>query len=570
MDYNLIAPKLGILVYEKKTEIILYHNDEISCLLDYKIMKDSIINEVIEDKSIVNLILSKDYEFPKRVNIHGNEIIFYKMRIRHTEAIEYEIALFLYHPDTIDIGKGLEEAEKIIEDLNSIIEFSMDGIYVTDGEANTIKINSAYTYITGLKSEEVIGKNVKNLVENGIFETSSSLMALKEKRTISLIQTIKNSKKVLITSNPIFDQKGQAYRVVTSVRDVTGLYTLQAKLENEKKITKTYLNEIERLKGKLKISQEIQENFVFKSKSMKNLIEKIVKLSQFDTTVLLLGETGVGKEVLARFIHKLSSRADKVIETINCNSIPENLFEAEFFGFEAGSFTGAKSGGKKGIFELANMGTVFLDEIGDLPLHMQGKFLRVLQEREIMRIGGKNSFKVDVRIIAATNKDLRELVKIGEFREDLYYRLNILPLNIPPLRERKEDIWELAYTLLDEYNKKYYACKKFSREVVDIFMNYSWPGNVREMKNLVEQLVLLSNADIIIKDDLPDYVLEVIDDKISIRVNEIIPLKAAIDMVERILIKKAMDENGSLRKAAEKLEVHYSTICKKLKEINKE
>lgn len=460
----------------------------------------------------------------------------------------------------------LKRIEQVNEELNSIIESSTDGIYVTDGEGNTLRINKAYLGITGLREDEVIGKNVKDLVKQGVFEKSSTIMALEERRAKSLIQTIKGSQKLLCTSNPVCDNEGNLYRVVTSVRDVTKLYKLQSELDEVKKITESYQNEIVELKKKFEPFLEIQRNFSYKSKAMHGVVEKVRKIAGFDTTVLILGETGVGKEVIANLIHKLSNRANSIFATVNCNSIPDSLFEAEFFGYEPGSFTGAKSTGKKGIFEYANGGTVFLDEIGDLPKNMQGKLLRVLQEKEIMRVGGEKTTKIDVRVIAATNKDLKKMAEQGSFREDLYYRLNILPVFIPPLRERNEDIWELSYAFLKEFNEKYCTDKRISGDVIDSFMQYSWPGNVRELRNLIERLVAISNNEIITREDLPHNMFcNVNDQDLSISINKLIPLKKAVETLENALIEKAVNEIGSIRKAAKKLGVHYSTISKKIK-----
>lgn len=450
---------------------------------------------------------------------------------------------------------------KINAELNDIIDSLSDGIYVTDGEGTTLRINKAYTDITGLKPKEVVGKNITELVKDVFYESRSSiLMVIKEKRPVTLAQIVrKTGKKVLSSSVPIFNQNNEIYRIVTSARDVTMLYAMQNELEKARKLNEIYMRQYHNIKKEL----EIDKLLASKNAKMNIIAEQIKKIANRESTVLLLGETGVGKELIANIIHNCSDRSKNDLISINCNTIPESLFEAELFGYEPGSFTGAKTSGKKGLFELADNSTLFLDEVGDLPLAVQGKLLRALQEKEIMKIGGEKKISVNVRVIAATNKNLRELVDCGKFREDLYYRLNVIPLNIPPLRERKEDIVHLAFSSIEEYNKIHNLKRTISPLVLSIFLNYSWPGNIRELRSLLERLVLLSNSNEVTPADLPDNLLAIANpiEPEPIRIHS---LKQAVKDFEATLINETIKECGSIRKAAKKLDVHYSTIAKKL------
>jgi transcriptional regulator with PAS, ATPase and Fis domain len=302
---------------------------------------------------------------------------------------------------------------------------------------------------------------------------------------------------------------------------------------------------------------------------MKKVFDFAARVAQVDSTVLITGESGSGKEIVAKTIHKLSKRKDGPLIQINCGAIPENLLESELFGYEPGAFTGASKEGKLGMFELAENGTLFLDEIGELPLNLQVKLLRVLQEREIVRVGGIKPKKINVRIIAATNKDLEKMVEKGMFREDLYYRLNVVRIKIPPLRERKTDIPPLIQHFLRKFNEKYEMNKKISPEVIERLIAYDWPGNVRELENLIERLVVIVIEDIIELKHLPDYLQASINsDHFQVSVSGIIPLKKASEDLEKQLISKALQKYGSTRKAAQILEVDQATIVRKAKKYN--
>lgn len=445
-------------------------------------------------------------------------------------------------------------------ELNEIIESSFDGIYVTDGKANTLKINKSYENITGLQRKDMINRNMYELEKEGYISKSSTLMVLKNKKSNTIEQEFSTGKKVLVSSNPIFDDKGNISMVVTNVRDITKLYELEEQLAKNMKLTEKYYSEIE----VMRIQYLNLSDIIAKDKTMIDLLEVAKRVASVDTTVLILGETGVGKEEIAKFLHKNSLRRDKNFIKINCGAIPQNLIESELFGYVKGAFTGANKEGKMGLFEVADGGTVFLDEIGELPLDIQVKLLNVLQEGKVERVGSVKSIKIDVRVLAATNRNLEDMTKEKTFRSDLYYRLNVVPLTIPPLRERREDIVPLVQYFLSELNNKYNFEKTFTIEAVNTLYNYDWPGNVRELKNIVERVIVMSSSDKIFGSDLPmKNHLNCIGKNIGS--GDICNLKEAVGKVEAKLISQAFENTGNVRDAAKLLGIDASTFVRKRK-----
>lgn len=445
------------------------------------------------------------------------------------------------------------------EFLDAIIEHSFDGIYITDGQANTIKVNRSYLTISGLQKTEVLGYNMRELVKNKTISNSGSLMAIEQKRPITLQQEFKTGKRALITSSPIFNNKNEIVLVVTNVRDITELYRLKEQAAQGER-------EQERLRQELqhvKTSTMCHGNIVAEDPETAKIISMLDKVSGLDTTVILLGETGVGKEVFAKYIYQNSPRSGGPFIKINCGAIPANLIESELFGYERGAFTGADKNGKMGLFELANNGTIFLDEVGELPLDMQVKLLRVLQEREFERIGGRKPVKVDVRVLSATNRNLEEMVQQKTFRQDLYYRLMIFPVSIPPLRERKEDILPLSDLFLSHFNKKYDFKKYLSPESVSMMMDYDWPGNIRELRNIIERAVIISNDDEITPDALRLYSVTERPKTKSRYLDPVKDLKTAMEELELEYINHAYETYGNVREAAASLGMTPSTFVRK-------
>ena len=458
-------------------------------------------------------------------------------------------------PTTLNIFHSLQEAN---DKLDAIIENSFDGIYITDGDGNTIKVNKAYELITGLKRSEVMGFNMRDLMKRNVISVSGSILAIQKRHAITLHQEFKTGKKALITSSPVFDKDNNITMVVTNVRDLTEIYNLKEEVARGKF---TVAKSMEDLSASAKREKPPHsEDLVCVDENSLAVLHLANKVAALDTTVILFGETGVGKEMFAKYIYQNSPRRNKPFIKVNCGAISPNLVESELFGYERGAFTGANKNGKMGLFEVANGGTLFLDEIGELPLSMQVKRLRVLQDQQVQRIGGTDTIHVDVRILAATNRDLKEMVRQKQFREDLYYRFNVVPIQIPPLRERPNDIIPLASRFLDDLNKRYGFQKHLSNLAFQFLKEYPWPGNVRELKNIIEQAVIMSEGDLITVDDLP---LIGYDKTKAFQPEEEVDLREVLEQIECEYINRAYEHHKSVRQAAKSLNMNYSTFERK-------
>lgn len=439
--------------------------------------------------------------------------------------------------------------------LAEIIEWIPDGVYVTDGSGVTLLVNSAYEKLSGTRREELIGRHMSDLIQAGYINNSVSLLVIKYKRAMSLVQNLKNGKEVIVTGNPVFDESGEIQLVVTSVRDVTRLNRITAELEKV-----VGLSELNR--HQYHLTMDGDNTIVFESQCMKEIVEKVKQVAPYPTNVLLLGPSGVGKEVIANLIHHLSNRSNKPFIKVNCAAIPEALLESELFGYEPGAFTGARKEGKKGLFELADGGTILLDEIGEMPLTLQAKLLRVLQDPQVYRIGGVQARPVDVRVISATNQDLRRLVKEGRFRQDLFFRLQVVEFYIPPLSERPEDVPALIDYYFTYYAKKYRVQKRLSRDAREHLCHYHWPGNVREIKNLMENLIVSVPSLVIEPHHLPTHIQN------AQSAHNPLTLKERVERFEQQVVLATLKSQPSLRQAAKILGIDHSTLVKKLKRWN--
>ncbi|WP_453996148.1 sigma-54 interaction domain-containing protein [Bacillus nitroreducens] len=455
-----------------------------------------------------------------------------------------------------DLKRVCRELEELKGDLfyKKICDELYDGIYISDGQGKTLYVNKAYSRITGLAPELVLNKYVTDLMKEGLFKNAITPDIIRTKKPINAMAEIRTGVKVLISGAPIFDDEGNVKRVVVINRDMSDLLEMQEKLTASQ-------NEIEHLR-KLQTSS----NLIGQSDELRPVLRMIQQVANLDVTVLITGETGAGKEVVGNEIYTNSNRRGKPFIKVNCAAIPASLLEAELFGYESGAFTGASSKGKIGMFELADKGTILLDEIGEMPLELQSKLLRIIQEKEVTRIGGTKSVKFDVRILAATNCNLYELVKQGKFREDLYYRLNVFPIHIPPLRERMTDIELLTNHYLNKYNVKYGKHVFLDSEVYDVFKTYSWPGNIRELRNVVERMVIVSEQNKRIEVNVAKKLLNITTESPEM-LNGELGLKEMVEMVERKAIEKALKDYGSTRKAAAVLKISQSSVVKKAKKL---
>ncbi|MHB8919377.1 MAG: sigma 54-interacting transcriptional regulator [Desulfocucumaceae bacterium] len=506
-------------------------------------------------------------EFNVKTEITRDKTLFANYSpIMNSGEIVGAVAVFQDFSELESISEELNRVKSLNRQLDAIINSSYDGIWITDQNGTTLRVNDAIERITGLPRDVCIGRNMREMELDGTVDESVTMKVLREKKSASLVQNVSTGKQNIVTGNPVFDDRGNIIYVVTNVRDVSELSLLKENLIREKDLANRYKNEVNELR--LKLIQ--QEDVVARSKLMKNVLDMVSMVSSVDSTVLITGESGVGKDVVARMLHLLSPRNEQGrFVTINCGAIPANLLESELFGYEKGAFTGANREGKPGLFEMAHRGTLFLDEVSELPLEMQVKLLRFLQDQEIMRIGGLQSSKVNVRLIAATNKDLSRLIREGKFREDLYYRLNVVPIDIPPLRERIEDISALISHYLHIFNNRFKARKVMDSKTVDQLIFYSWPGNVRELINIVERLVITTRGDLITAADLPENIKTAVRGAgVESGHREIMPLKKALDRYEREIIAAAMEVCGSTRKAARVLEISQSSVSRRLRKLN--
>ena len=438
--------------------------------------------------------------------------------------------------------------------LKYIIGHIKEGICAVNDEGVVILWNSFMEERYGIKSDEIVGRPISDFLEDTICEK-----VLRRRIGISGVYSTYKKQDMygLVHANPIFFG-GEFVGVVCTELDVTEARNLSFELEKTNEKLKYLQDEVKNL------SNGVFEGILGKSDKIEKAKAIAKQVAKTSSSIFIWGESGTGKEVFSRAIHEQSGRKGAFVP-VNCSAIPAELFESEFFGYESGAFTGANKKGKSGIFELAKDGTVFLDEIADLPLNMQAKLLRVLQEKEVRRVGGEKTIKINPRIISATNKDLEKMVKEEKFREDLYYRLNVVEIKIPPLRERKEDIAILLHHFLDEMCRENGKPRlTLSKEAYKTLENYRWKGNIRELKNTVENMVVLSDSSIIGKEDIPNYIVESAKNSTD---DEDYPLDltSAIEKLEIKNITKALEmSNGNKAKAAKILNIPRTTLYYKL------
>jgi PAS domain S-box-containing protein len=459
---------------------------------------------------------------------------------------------------------GMESSSYLNQQLKTIFKASHDGIWVCDGQGKVIDINEASEKLNGIHAKDIIGKNVTDLVNGGLFDRSVTLEVLETKRQVSVIQKIKRTKKILLaTGTPAFDDEGNIFLVVVNERDMTQLNAIQKQLEQSRMVTEKYKDKL----AELSLLELKDQEIVAEDKKMRQVLYLALKLAHLSASdILILGESGTGKGLLAKFIHKNSHRNKKPFIQINCATLPENLLEAELFGYEKGAFTGARQEGKAGLFELANEGTLFLDEIGDLPHSLQAKLLKYLDDHEVMRLGGLKSNKIDCTIIAATNRDLEGLVQQKRFRRDLFFRLNTFTIRIPPLRERIDDIFELVSFYMQKYGKVYRLNRRISPDALKVLQAYPFPGNVRELKNILKKAVVMSeneSVDEVIHQSLSADVGHCVTPSINAHQGK--GMTDQIFDVEKEILQNAMTRCKSTREMARYLKISQPTVVRKLK-----
>ena len=555
MAYN------GIVVVDQRGIIQIYNEAARKVLgIQEKDLADRPIKGINPEpwRDMQEIIKTGVPQIAKKILIGNSTIIANRTPIFFDGKIVGVMSIFQDISEYEKVSSDLESFKRLNGELDAIIESSYDGLYITDGQSKTLRVNQAYERITGLHKNELIGKKTDELVAKGFFDPSVTMEVIKEGRPKTIMQEIKGGKTVMVTGNPIFDSLHHISRVVTNVRDLTELNQLKSALEESKQLTRRYQDEL----IEQQVLNQVGQELVVKSEVMRLVLQKAIKMARVDSAILLDGESGVGKDLLARFIHQASNRKGKSFVKINCGAIPENLLESELFGYEKGAFTGARGEGKAGLLEIAHGGTVFLNEIAELPLYLQVKLLGAIEDKEITRLGSTKVKHIDFRLIAATNRDLLSMTENGQFRKDLYFRLSTLPLSIPSLRERKEDIIPLINHFIKKFTQSFHLKKIFSQEVYDSLVRYDFPGNVRELINIVEQLVVMSEHQMTTIEDLP-YSLRTGKASLSVTPDEN-NLKLTKADIEKKLIEEALRKHKTLQGVAQSLGVNQSTISRKI------
>ena len=456
-----------------------------------------------------------------------------------------------------------------LDQIIPILNVITDAVFIDDADGVCQWCNDACEEMYNIEYDEIVGRHVEDLEKSGIFTPSVTRRVLEEKREITIIHENRFGRRLLTTGSPVFVPmtsgewvaagEGRYSRtiafVLTTSRDITQISTVQEQPDTPgSALLKA---------GNLDVPEDVGSSFIVsESEAMHNVMALTKKLASVNTTVLITGESGVGKGLIARQLHEEGVRWKKPFVTVNCGAIPDNLIESELFGYVAGAFTGSRADGKQGLFEAAQDGTIFLDEISELPLNLQVKLLQVIQERQITPVGGTKPIPVDVRIISATNRNLEELVKEGRFREDLYYRLNVVPINVPALRERPADIIPLIQMNIARCNRELGETKSISPDALSILLKYPWPGNIRELQNIIERLVITTSHNVITEDDIFIFIKEAAEDN---QINYAdTSLAAALERAEKEILSRALENYKSTRAIARVLKVSQPTVVRKL------
>jgi transcriptional regulator with PAS, ATPase and Fis domain len=492
-------------------------------------------------------------------------LVDYSPIIDFTGAVEGVIIIVQDLPMVEEMAMEIEHIKNLNQDLNAILSTIYDEILVVNSKGELIRYSDSFiSEFWGVQLKDLIGKSLLDLEDKGFFSPSVTRLVLEQKKKVSIVQETKAGKKILAVGNPVFNDKGEIERIIIASRDITETTKLKTELREIRKISDQYKQELDSFKNK----DHFLKKLVYCSPKMKQIMEHVTKVSNFSSTVLINGESGVGKEVIAQAIHQLGSRSNQPFLKLNCGAIPENLLESELFGYTKGSFTGADKNGKEGYFQKADKGILFLDEIGEMPPSLQVKLLRVLQEQEVIQIGSTTPIKIDVQIVAATNKKLEKMVEQGTFREDLFYRLNVIPIDVPPLRERPEDIPLLAFHFLQQLNERYHKNYHLSPDALNLLEVYSWPGNIRELQNMIERLAVSADHQTIDADFVSKFLS--LGSKLKSEkpvITKILPLQEALEYVEEQLILLAMKQYKTTTKAAKALGVSQSSVSRKYQKI---
>ncbi|MGB7605281.1 MAG: sigma-54-dependent Fis family transcriptional regulator [Lutisporaceae bacterium] len=518
------------------------------------------VGDVVMDTRLPFILETGKSELNQQQNLGNIKIITNRMPVRDDAGdIIGAIAVFRDITEVIELAEQITNLKEMQSMLEAIFNATQDAISVVDQHGNGVMINPAYTRITGLAEKDVIGKPATVDIAEG---ESIHIEVLKNKQPVkgALIKVGPARKEVLVNAAPIIVD-GELRGSVGVLHDLTEISRLSYELKQAKEI-------IRKLEAKYTF-----DDIVGNDPSLLAAIDKARLAAATPATVFLRGESGTGKEIFAHSIHNASERKYRQFVRVNCGAISESLMESELFGYEEGAFTGAKKGGKKGLFEEANGGTIFLDEIAEIPPSTQAKLLRVLQEREIVRVGGTKAINIDVRVITATNINLEEEIKNGKFRKDLYYRLNVYPIKLPSLKARKGDIYELTIFFIKKFNQQY------GRNIQDIdsramqeLEEYDWPGNVRELENAIGRAIINMkiNETVVLESHLPFFERQTeksgtLREELEVNSDESVELQTTVEAAEKKCILRVLEKcGGSKTKTAKMLDISLRSLYYKL------
>lgn len=502
----------------------------------------------------------------QQIQVEQGNLIIHVSPIYRNDAVIGTVCSF-QEPNAFEISvRKSESYQELNRQLETIIGASSDGIWVCDGEGTVVTINAASETLNGIKAHDVIGKNITQLLETKIFDRSVTTKVLQSGNQETIVQyNEKTNRLLLCTGTPARDQDGNIALIVVNERDMTELESLRNKFAQHQKLTERFKEEL----SELTLRELEQNTIIADSSAMKHILQKSLKLANIGASnILILGASGTGKGLLAKSIHKNSNRRDNPFIEINCAALPENLLEAELFGYEKGAFTGAAETGKIGLFELAQGGTLFLDEIGDMPINLQTKLLKYLDDKQFRRLGGTKAINVECATISATNRNLRERVHENLFREDLYYRLSSFTLEIPSLCDRRDDIPGLVRFYLEKYNRKYHRAKEISPAMMTTLQNYSFPGNTRELKNIIENAVVLSDEtyiDTFLRATIQKGTTQLPSSEALAAFSKPVDFTEQMNVLEKQLLMAARQQCRTTREMAAFLNISQPSVVRKLK-----
>ncbi|WP_283749544.1 sigma 54-interacting transcriptional regulator [Bacillus mycoides] len=558
---------MGIFVVDREKKIV---NCNESGLKMIKSTPEKVMNvpaELIFNGEHINNVFTKGKTILNQLQITNEMgvLVDYSPIPNFDQSIEGMVIIVQDLPMVEDMAMEIEYIKDLNKDLHAILSSIYDEILVVNHKGELIRYSeTVINDFWGSNLKDLLGKNLLDLEKKGLFSPSVTRLVLEKQKKVSVVQETKSGRKILAVGNPVFNENGELHRIIIASRDITEATRLKTELHEIKKISEQYKKELDDFKNKDRFLKKL----IYCSPKMEQIINQAKKIADFSSNVLISGESGVGKEVIAQAIHQLGNRSSKPFLKLNCGAIPETLLESELFGYTKGAFTGADKNGKEGYFKRADQGILFLDEIGEMPLHLQVKLLRVLQEQEVIPIGSTTPMKINVQIIAATNKSLEKMVESGTFREDLFYRLNVIPLRVPSLRERMEDVPVLAFHFLQQLNEKYNKNYHLTPDALSLLEFYSWPGNVRELQNMIERLVVSADDPVIEAEFVSKFLTTGYAFKKSKPViTRVLPLQEALHSVEEQLILLAMKQYKTTTKAAKALGISQSSVSRKYQKI---